>query len=56
MLTIVLVVGDVPWCIRDNDDGQHDEAEDQHEDYQVKHDQEPKERKVREDPCAEHPW
>lgn len=54
-LTIIRVVGDIPWSMGDNDDGQHDETEHEHEDDQVEHDQEAQEREVRQDPCAEHP-
>lgn len=54
-LTVILVVGDVPWGMGGDDDGQHDKAEHKHEDDQVEHDQEAQEGEVRQDPCAEHP-
>lgn len=55
-LTIILVVGDIPWGTGGNNDGQHDEAEHEQEDDQVEHDQEAQEGEVRQDPGAEHPY
>lgn len=53
-LTIIPVVGDVPWSMRGNDDGQQDETEHEREDDQVEHDKEAQERKVGQDPCSKH--
>lgn len=41
--------------MRGNNDGQHDKAEHEEEDDQVKHDQEAQEVEIRLDPCAKHP-
>lgn len=43
LLTMILVVGDIPCSMGGNNDGQHDEAEHEHKDDQVEQDQEAQE-------------
>lgn len=55
LLTIILIIGDIPWSVGGDDDREHDKNEHEQEDDQVEQDQEAKEGEVRLDPCAEHP-
>lgn len=53
---ILVVLGDVCWSVRNDDDGQHDEAEHEQKNDQVEYDQESQEGEVGQNPCSESCW